>query len=161
MCFMVSQNTQQPAASLQAGMQAYFETLDMWRKNYESMLSGMTGNSPAAPPPAAEAARAASDSAGLWRQPLEAFMQQVAQQQMELCRFWNQRLEQYAGFPSHAGQCKTLAELGQMQMNFFNKMMTDYAEEMRRFGNPVAEFMTREMPQPGNTGGGEKTKSVH
>jgi hypothetical protein len=136
---MQAQTFSQPAFDVSAGLKSYVETMELWRKGYESMLRGIAGGGAAGVDIPAQFAGA--DQSAAWQKPLEVLFQQFLSQQVELCRFFNQRFEEYAGLPARAGQCKTLAEIHQIQAAFFSKMISDYADEMQRLGNPFAANM--------------------
>jgi hypothetical protein len=183
---MQSQTPRQPDIDVSAGLNAYMETFDLWRKNFENAVRGFSGGSmsgmqqPSAPASMEQSMAAWQKSclepleqwrkqcetavrgfaggnlngmqmpgmpAGMdqsmtaWQKPFETFCQQLMSQQAELCQSFSQRLEEYMGMPAQAGQCKSLADLGQMQMAFLNKLISDCTDEMRRLGNPFAEFM--------------------
>ncbi len=128
-------------AGMEQGMAAWqkscMEPLELWRKNFENTVRGFTGGGMNG----MQMPAGMDESIASWQKPFETFLQQFQQfmsQQTELCQSFNQRMEEYIGLSAQASQCKSLTDLGQMQMVFFNKLIGDYTDEMRRLGNPFA-----------------------
>ena len=137
---MKPQSSSQPGIDASASLKSGLEALEFWRKNYENVIRNLTeGNMPDRQIPATQASL--NQNMAVWQKSFEAFYQPLASLQIELFQLFNQRLEEYLGLPVRAAQCKTFADVGQLQMAFFNKMVSDCADEMRRLQNPFAEIM--------------------
>ena len=59
------------------------------------------------------------------------------EEQLELCRFFAKRWEQYAALPASLTRCRSATDLAQLQVAFLSKMAADYNTE----GCHVAEIL--------------------
>ena len=76
-----------------------------------------------------------------WQKSGAGILKQLADQQVELCRFFGNRWEKYLKLPQDLAKCRTPAELGQVQAAFITQFATDYVRETTKLSKPLAEMM--------------------
>ena len=59
------------------------------------------------------------------------FFRRFVEQQIEICRFFGKRWEQYLDLPSDLSRCQSPADFAQVQSAFLTKMAADYGTESR------------------------------
>ncbi len=89
----------------------------------------------------------------------ESIFRRMVQEQMELCRFFERRWEQYLTLPAEISRCRSPVELAQLQFAFLTRMAADYALESRHFAQTFqdlvpdathlspAPFMPKQLPR--------------
>jgi hypothetical protein len=139
-------------------LKAYVESIDVWKKNYENLAKsarefqgfaaegqGGHGAAPAAPSShdaEPSPSTAAYDTAvAQWQKSGEDLFKRFAQNQVELCRFFASRWEQYLSLPDQVAKCHTVGEFGALQHAFLTRFATDYMQESEKLAQPFAEYM--------------------
>jgi len=117
----------------------YVESLESWKDSYEKLLQ----NAPL--PPSSHAAAgtnpAIEQAMANWQHSGQTLFKRFIRQQIELCRFFEKRLETYVDFPEQLARCKTPAEVAQLEFSFLNRMATEYAQESAKLMEPMSEMM--------------------
>ncbi len=122
-------------------MKLYMESLEAWKRNYEA-LAGNAGNVLSAY--STDHTKTAYDTAagGLQKSGEDMFKRFVAQQ-IELCRFFAGRWEQYLKLPGQLASCHTPADLGQLQVAFLNRAANDYVNETGQLSKPMTDLLSQ------------------
>jgi hypothetical protein len=72
------------------------------------------------------------NNAGQLQKAGEDIFRRAIEEQIELCRFFGRRWEQYLNLPSDVSRCRSMRDLAQVQSTFLTKMAADYGIEGRR-----------------------------
>ncbi len=122
-------------------LKLYLDSIEAWKKNYDKFAQSM----PMQQMPAANDAFASTFDQAManWQKTGEEVFKRFVEQQIELCRFFGKRWEQYLKLPEQFSNCKTPADAAQLQMAFLNQMATEYAKEGSRLTQPITELMSR------------------
>lgn len=138
------QSQQFPAFSMAPFMKMYIDSFEAWKHNYEALAAGakeyqvqqtVISNSGGAKP-AYDAALAS------WQKSGEDVFKHFVQQQIELCRFFAARWENYLKLPDKLAHCHTPAEMGQVQAAFLSQFASDYMQEATKLSQPMGELMS-------------------
>ncbi len=137
-------------------MKMYAESIEVWKKNYESLagsagLAGLAGGasqpapskpapSPFAPPPAS--APAYDAALGTWQKSGEELFKRLAEQQIEMTRFFVARWEHFLKLPAQLSQCRSPVEATQVQAAFLSEFANDFMQESQKLAQPVSELMS-------------------
>ena len=81
-----------------------------------------------------------------WQKSGAEIFKRFVQNQMELCRFFGHRCEQYLKLPEQLLQCRSLTELGELQSAFLGKFASDYLLEAGKLGGSVPERARQVTP---------------
>ena len=133
--------TEQPLSStfdIAPMWKMYMEPIELWRKNYESLLK----STPFGTRGLGESGSAASfyDGALLqWQKTGEELFKRFVQNQMELCEFFRDRWAQYLQLPEQLSQCRSVTKLGELQSAFLSKFASDYTQEAGKLAGSAAE----------------------
>lgn len=120
-------------------MKMFMDNMEVWKQNYENLLRNANlspSNASAATFPPAEQAL------GNWKAAGDALFRSFVEQQVELCRFFGRRWENYLDYPRRLSSCKTPAEVAELEMDFLKKMAEDYSQESARLARPMSELMS-------------------
>jgi len=152
---MTEQSSGQPNTSETSPvLKMYMDSIELWKKNYENFtksakemqsafgangsgasLTGQAGQ-------ATESAASAADAVLLnWQKSAEELFKRFVQNQIEICRFFGTRWEQYLKLPDQVSHCRSITELGNIQAAFMSQFATDYMHETEKLAKPVSEFM--------------------
>lgn len=137
---MVSQPQSAPRFDFDFGpaFKMYMENLEKWRKSYEQLAQV----SRVQPAYTAEAVSPNYDKAvGQWQKTGEELVRRFVEQQIELCRFFEKRWEQYLSLSDQLAQCRSAIDYSQAQLAFMNQLASDYARESGKFMQPMNELM--------------------
>lgn len=121
-------------------MKMYLDSMEAWKKNYEAIsgtgkINNQTYSEPAKP---------AYDSAvANWQKSGEEAFKRFIDQQVELCRFFASRWEQYLKLPAQFAHCQTPAEAAQIQVSFLSQFAADYMQETGKLAQPMGELMSQ------------------
>jgi hypothetical protein len=131
----LSQTPFDPGAVL--GM--YLASIDAWKKNanaivHASRLQQGQMNGALNPDGALENTSAQLQKSG------EDIFRHAVELQIELCRFFGKRWEQYLDLPSDLSHCRSPAGIAQIESTFLTKMATDYALEGMRLAHAFQEL---------------------
>jgi hypothetical protein len=122
-------------------MKMYADSIEAWKKNYESVASNAKlGQSPFQ---AAPSGFARDSALGAWQKSGEEFFKKFSDQQVEIYRFFASRWEHYLKLPAQLAQCKTPAEAAQVQAAFMSQFASDFMHETQKLAQPVAELMSK------------------
>ncbi|NJM36110.1 MAG: hypothetical protein HC850_17065 [Rhodomicrobium sp.] len=117
----------------------YMENLENWRKNYEKLAQ--TPVAPSASPPD-HMSESYEQAMTQWQKSGEEMFRRFVEQQVEICRFFGKRWEQYLGLPEKFANCRSPADLSQVHMAFMGQMASDYMAESGRLAQPMNELMS-------------------
>jgi hypothetical protein len=133
-------------------LRMYMESIETWRKSYETLVKnaqaaypgdGFNGKTGADATRAAESAASAMDQAILtWQKSSEELFKRFVENQVELCRFFGARWEQYLKLSEKVSHARSATELGNIQSQFMSQFADDYMHETEKLAKPVAEAMT-------------------
>ncbi len=131
---------QQSDLDVMPALKMYLDSLEAWKKNYENFA----GESKNIPNSHASQSTKATDETALadWSKSGTGILKQLVDQQVELCRFFGNRWEQYLKLTQDLARCRTPAELGQVQAAFVTQFATDYVRETTKLSKPLAEMMS-------------------
>jgi hypothetical protein len=123
-------------------LRMYMESIEAWKKNYESLaVNGRAAITNVSSQPAAKPAYEAA--LGSWQKSGEDMFKHFIDQQIEICRFFGARWEQYLKLPGQLAQCHTPADIAQVQATFLNQFAHDYMQETGKLSQPMGELMSR------------------
>jgi hypothetical protein len=126
----------------------YLASIDAWKKNCDAFVQASRGQQeqPRAalnPGTTYENTSARSQKTG------EDFFRRFVVLQIEICRFFAKRWEQYLDLPSDISHCQSAADIAQLQSAFLTKMAADYGIEGRQFAQACQTLLSNWMaPQP-------------
>jgi hypothetical protein len=132
-------------------MKIYVESVDLWKKNYEAFIKSANdmraatsaeGIDEKAGEAASYAKSFASSALVNWQKTGGDVFKGFVQNQIEICRFFGHRWEQYLALPDQFSQCRTVTELGNAQAAFLKQFARDYMHETGRLAQPVTEAMS-------------------
>jgi hypothetical protein len=136
------QSQQSPAFSMAPIMKIYMDSFEAWKHSYDALTAGAkeyqghTAHSSSASGTAYDAAFAN------WQKTGEEVFKRFVEQQIELCRFFGRRWENYLKLPDKLAHCQTPAELGQLQAAFLSQFASDYMQEANKLSQPMGELMS-------------------
>jgi hypothetical protein len=132
-------SNQQPVEfNLAPIMKMYADSIEAWKKNYESLAAnGQAAQNPlqASAPQSYDATLAA------WQKSGEELFKKFSEQQAAFYRFFTHRWEQYLKLPVQLAQARTPAEAAQVQAAFMSQFASDFMHESQMLAQPVAELM--------------------
>jgi len=84
----------------------------------------------------------------------EHLYRRVFEEQIELWQFFGKRWTQYLTLPADVSQCRSAADIAQLQLSFLTRMAADYSNEGRHFAQTFQELVSQamvasSMPFPG------------
>ncbi len=125
-------------------MDIYLASVEAWKKNMDAFAEASASQlkqRSVGPSPAAEMVKT---PAQLQKTGGDLF-RRVIEEQMELCRFFGRRWEQYLSLPADISRCHSPAEIAQLQLSFLTKMAADYGAEGRHFAHTFQELASQAM----------------
>jgi hypothetical protein len=117
----------------------YLASIDAWKNNYDAFVQ-------APAPQQGQTNRALNPDAAFEDMPAqlqksgEEIFRHAVELQIELCRFFGKRWEQYLDLPSDLSRCRSSADFAQIQSTFLTKMAADYGLESRRLAQAFQEL---------------------
>ena len=130
-------------------MQIYLDYVEAWKRSYEAMAGNTAKSQAKEPAYSSEAAKSDHDSAlDDWKKSSEDIFQRFVEQQVEICRFFARRWEQFGSLPVQLAHCQTAAEIGQAQMAFLTQFTNDYLCESGKLAAPMAGLMAKLVTPP-------------
>jgi predicted DNA-binding helix-hairpin-helix protein len=130
-------------------LRMYMESIETWRKNYENFAKSAKemqtayGAETGQATQRVEGAASAMDAALLnWQKSSEELFKRFVENQVEICRFFGNRWEQYLKLQGQVSHCRSLTELGNVQAQFLSQFANDYMHETEKLAQPVAEMMS-------------------
>lgn len=121
-------------------MKMYVDAIDTWKKTYENFLQTM--KEPQCLGGGTTVGSATEGAAAQWHMSAEELFKSAVEQQIEICRFFANRWEQYLRLPSEFAHCHSPLDVTHVQSAFLTQMATDYATETRRLAQPFQEFVS-------------------
>lgn len=118
----------------------YLASLEAWKKNFDAFAEASQQQTKTQ----AAAVTIESTSNQLEKTGADIF-RRLIQEQVELCRFFGKRWEQYLSLPSDISRCHSPADLAQLQLAFLTKMAADYGIEGRHFARTFQELVSELM----------------
>ncbi len=125
----------------------YSDSIEAWKKNFDTLIAA--SDKLVEPKKAAENSNSTDPftvnlaQASHLQKSSEDLFKRLIEHQIEICRFFGKRWEEYLTLPQRLHQCKSLSDVGQMQMAFMTKMMGDYAQEAKRLSEPFLAMTTK------------------
>jgi hypothetical protein len=134
-------------------MKMYAESIEAWKKNYESLAGSVaesakpvhSNTSPfaSASAPASSSSQPSYDaSVGTWQKSGEELFKRLAEQQIEMTRFFVSRWEHFLKLPAQLAQCRTPVEATQVQAAFLSEFANEFMQESQKLAQPVGELMS-------------------
>ena len=71
----------------------------------------------------------------------EDIFRRAIEEQIELCRFFGRRWEQYLNLPSDVSRCRSVLDLAQVQSTFLTKMLLTMASRAGGFCKPTKSYL--------------------
>ncbi len=119
----------------------YLESVEAWKKNYETLVK--TTNRQKTSRPAEAVTSAAYDAAMVnWQKNGEELFKNLVEQQVELCHFFGRRWEQYLRLPDQLAKCHSASEFSHVQTDFLSQLASDYANESSKLMQPFNALMS-------------------
>jgi hypothetical protein len=110
---MMMQNAQQalPQPVFDAGpiLNMYRDSMDAWKKNYDAFVQASRGPQ-GQPNGAVTTAAAYGNTSAQLQKTGEDNFRRFVELQIEICRFYGKRWEQYLGLPSDLSRCQSAAD---------------------------------------------------
>jgi hypothetical protein len=153
---MTAQPSAQPYAfDISPVLKLYLEPIELIKKNYEAFIrnaneiqstfgaNGLAGGKSGQATHPVEGAASAYDAALLnWQKSSGDLFKRFVQNQIEICRFFGNRWEQYLKLPDQVSTCRSIKELGNVQAAFLNQVANDYVRGTEKLSQPVAEAVS-------------------
>jgi hypothetical protein len=139
-------------------LKLYQESIEAWTRNYEQMLKSLQEmqasqveqmNTASASQPVQTAQKAISDGAAHaydnalvnWQRSGDDIFRRFVNQQVELCRFFGSRWQQYLSLPDQLSHCRTAADVSHVHAAFISRCASDYMHETGKLSQPIGEMM--------------------
>ncbi len=122
-------------------LKMYLESVESWKKNYEQVMQN--ANLTPVTRPSDMVGAAYEQAVNNWQRAGETLFKRFIEQQIELCRFFENRLKLFLDMPARFAQCKTPAEAAQLHMEFMNRLSQEYAQESAKLIQPMSQLMTQ------------------
>ncbi len=125
----------------------YFAPFDAWKKNLDALAEGSWSQSK-------QQVEIRTADGDLYKAPTQLqnysdnIFRRMVEQQIELCRFFSKRWEQYLSLTSDISGCRSIADLAQLQFAFLSKMATDYSVEGCHFAGTLQKLTSSWMAAP-------------
>jgi hypothetical protein len=119
-------------------MKMYLDSVEAWKKNYEAFTMNPKGVQSIYSLDSAKTSYEPPFPG--WHKTGEEFFKRFVEQQIELCRFFASRWEQYLKLSDQLAQCHSPADFGQVQAAFMNQAANDYMHEAAKLAQPMGEF---------------------
>ena len=124
--------------SFAPALKMYMDSLESWRENCEKIVqqtqllasnqnSALSGSAHERPFEG-------------WQKMAETMFRGFVERQIEFCHFMGHRWERYLDMPARVAQCKTPADLVQLESEFVTRMAQDYADQGTKLTRPFAEL---------------------
>lgn len=137
---MDNQSQTIPSMDVAPALKLYLESIESWKENYKKLLESADMQSAANQNPYAEGYNQAMAN---WQSMCGELYKRFIDDQVELCRFLSHRWENYRDLPRQASHCRNPAELAQLQIDFMNRMMSEYAQESMKLMQPVNDLLAK------------------
>lgn len=137
-------NHQQQSASnkdLAPALKMYLESVESWKENYENLIK--SSNLAANTRDPVSASSVYGPEGEKWQKAGQELFKNFVEEQVEICRFFSKRWEHYLDLPEQITQCKTPAEIGQVQLAFLTQMAVEYAQESAKLMRPMNEHIEK------------------
>lgn len=135
-----SEQTRQ-GVDITPSLQMYIDSLESWKENYKRLLDNSamsTGNQNMDYMTAT-----ANNALENWQNAGAEFFKRCVEDQIELCQFLGHRWERYLDLPQQFSRCRTPAEMGQLQIDFMTRMMTEYTQESAKLMQPMCDLFSK------------------
>ncbi|MFZ0571599.1 MAG: hypothetical protein WAM63_14085 [Rhodomicrobium sp.] len=138
------QTPTQPRFETSTVMDMYMASVEAWKKNMDALAEASESQ-------LKQRSLSSSPSADLEKTSVqlqktgENIFRRAIEEQMELCRFFGKRWEQYLSLPANISRCRSPAEIAQLQLSFLTKMASDYGTEGRHFAQTFQELVSQAM----------------
>lgn len=130
-------------ADLAPALKMYLDSVESWKQNYEKLIQ--SSNLALDPRGSVSSPLGHEREAEKWRKAGEDLFKNFVEEQVEICRFFGKRWERYLDLPEQVAQCKTPAEIGQLQLAFLTRMAAEYAQESAKLMRPMNEYIAKWM----------------
>jgi len=122
----------------------YSASIDAWKKKHEVFVQTSKGQQGK---PIAALNPGENTSAQLQKSG-EDFFRRFVELQIEICRFFGKRWEQYLELPSELSHCHSTADIAHLQLAFLSKLANDYGMEDMRLAQAVQALLSNWMAAP-------------
>ncbi len=140
----VQQTLAQPRFDTSSVMDMYVASVDAWKKNLDAFAEASGSQVKQRNDMPSQAAEMEKTSAQLQRTGENIFRRAI-EEQMELCRFFGKRWEQYLSLPADISRCHSPTDIAQLQLSFLTRMAADYGIEGRHFAQTFQELVSQAM----------------
>lgn len=124
-------------------LKMYLDSIESWKENYKNLLEtpGMSkgGNNPDF------MTTTVNSAVESWQTASAELFKRFVEEQIELCHFFGHRWERYLDLPQQISRCHSANEMGQLQIDFMSRMMTEYAQESAKMMQPMSDFCSKLM----------------
>jgi hypothetical protein len=126
----------------------YLASIDAWKKDCDAFVQASRGQQ-GQPSATLNRGVAYENTSAQLQKTGEDFFRRFVELQIEICRFFGKRWEQYLDLPSDITHCQSAADIAQLQSAFLTKMAADYGIEARQFAQDFQTLLSNWMaPQP-------------
>lgn len=122
-------------------LKLYFESLEVWKNNCDQFMAASKSSHPEDAPNILPFT-GTLESSDLQKS-AEVLFKRLVENQIELCRFYGKRWEEYLTITGKLHQCKSMADFTQLQTAFLSKMMNDYTQEAKRLSESMLDFSNK------------------
>ena len=139
----------QPNSELDVGnlLNLYRDSLVEWQRSYNSFFC-LSNQQQERTSGSTKPHIAFDSAAGQLQNVGEMVFRRFVEGQIELCRFYAKRWEQYLDLPSDLSRCQSAVDLAQLQAAFLTKMAADYGIESRSLAQTFREVLASWMASP-------------
>jgi hypothetical protein len=137
------QSEQSSAFGIAPIMKMYMDSLETWKHSYDALTAGAKVYQEQPTAHSSNVTKSTYDAAFVsWQKSGEEVFKHFVEQQIELCRFFASRWENYLKLPDKLAHCHTPAEMGQVQAAFLSQFASDYMQEASKLSRPIGELMS-------------------
>jgi len=119
-------------------------SFDAWKKNYDAFVQA-SGGQKGQPSAALNPAAVYENTSAQLQKTGEDFFRRFVELQIEICRFFGKRWEQYLDLPSDISHCQSAVDIAQLQSAFLTKMAAGYGVEDRRLAQAFQALLSNWM----------------
>ncbi len=140
----MQQTQSQPRFGTDPVLDMYLASIDAWKKNYDAFVQAPREQQ-GQPGGALSPGAAYENTSAQLQKTGDDFFRRFVEQQIEICRFFGKRWEQYLNIPSDLSRCRSAADFALVQSAFLTKMAADYNVEGRRLAQGFQELHSNWM----------------